>query len=407
MRPTAEPRPRLGLLDHCPGALGGAQLVVAHMAAAFAPRFRTELLHFSPTALAPALQRAFSVDLAGVCERRISRGRDGFGLPGRNGWLAQARANAPALTAPYDLFVYSGHGVPPLCRAGAGLVYCHFPREAAPEVELVEDARWGRRQAADRWLRRRLYDTVWRRRMRGYACVMTNSAYSAEWIRRRWAVRAEVVHPPVALAVPPVAKRNWIISVGRFTDGERSKHQLVQVQAFREFVRRAPGWELLLAGACAGPGDQAYLQAVRDAAAGAPVRFLVSAERPAVLEALAAARMFWHTGGLGVDEARRPELAEHFGIATVEAMRSGCVPVVVASGGQREIVEDGAAGFLVREPAELVERSLLLAGHPGRLAVMAAAARRRSARFGPETFVRRLLELAAARARVPAGVAAA
>ena len=52
---------------------------------------------------------------------------------------------------------------------------------------------------------------------------------------------------------------------------------------------------------------------------------------------------FWHGAGLG---EQNPVLLEHFGLVTVEAMAAGCVPVVVASGGQTEIVQHGVNGYL-------------------------------------------------------------
>ena len=41
------------------------------------------------------------------------------------------------------------------------------------------------------------------------------------------------------------------------------------------------------------------------------------------------AKIFWHAAGMKSDETIYPELAEHFGISTVEAMSAGCVPVAL------------------------------------------------------------------------------
>lgn len=386
-------RPRAGLLDHTGLTLGGAQLVLGHMAAALARRFDTEILHFGSEALIPKLEKCFSLDLSGVGERRITRGKNGFGIPGANGVLAQLRENARDLTAPYDLFIYSGHEAPPFCYARCGFVYCHFPFDSSPEHWL--DDRWLQRNLLDRWVRHSLYRWVWRKRMRDYARVLTNSAYSAAWIERLWETKAIVVYPPVEVTVPPVNKQNSIISVGRFTCGRRTKDQLAQVHAFREFVRCASGWTLMLAGSCSrDSGDEDYLASVKDAAAGLPVRFLVNGDRAAITCGLAKSKLFWHTTGLCVNEDEHPALAEHFGIATVEAMRAGCVPVVIDSGGQREIVENGTGGFLVSRVSELVERSLQLTRDLNLLAAMSRRAQERSAVFGREVFEQRILEIA-------------
>ena len=45
------------------------------------------------------------------------------------------------------------------------------------------------------------------------------------------------------------------------------------------------------------------------------------------------AKIFWHAKGMDVDEHLHPDLTEHFGMTTVEAMAGGCVPVVINKGG--------------------------------------------------------------------------
>jgi len=363
----------VGILDHTGLALGGGQLVLAHMAAALAAQHEVEILHFGAEPILPRLTRAFSLELRGVRERRVERGEHGFGIPGPNGLRQQLKANHRELTGRYDLFIYSGHGVPPFCYARAGLVYCHFPIEVAPQRDLATNPQWQRRSRVERWLRLRLYRHFWHKRMRRYARVLTNSQFTAGWIERFWGCQAEVVYPPVELDPPRLAKHRQIISAGRFHGGPRSKGQLAQVKAFRQFLSEAGGgWRLLLAGSCTSEsGDRAYLAEVRQAAEGLPVDFLVNVDRQGMVRVLAESSLFWHTTGLEVDEQQRPALAEHFGIVTVEAMRAGCVPVVIASGGQREIVEDGKSGFLVTDLGALVSKSAEVALRPELLARLA------------------------------------
>jgi hypothetical protein len=54
----------------------------------------------------------------------------------------------------------------------------------------------------------------------------------------------------------------------------------------------------------------------------------------------------WHATGYGFDAEQYPAKQEHFGMTTVEAMSAGAVPVVLNTGGQREIVTHGDDGFL-------------------------------------------------------------
>jgi glycosyltransferase involved in cell wall biosynthesis len=383
---------RIGILDHTGQAIGGAQLVACQAASVLSRHYDVEIIHTWEVAL-DSLAKAFRLDLSRVRERRVPYATNSFSIPGPASFVGQIRANGRNLSAPYDLFIYSGHGVPPFCHARHGLAYCHFPIEASPTEELGEDERWRRRNASDRWMRSRAYQALWKLRMKGYEKILANSAFTADWVARRWGCRAEVLYPPVNMASPQVLKRNLIVSLGRFGGGLHNKNQLAQIAAFREFLARASeDWSLCLIGFCGeSAGDQEYLRAVQLAAEGLPVSFLVNGTRAAVEKTLASAKLFWHTTGAGIDAAARPQEMEHFGIATVEAMRAGCVSVVIDSGGQREIVENSVSGFLCNDMSELLESSILLTRQPSLLSGMAKQAKQRSMDFSPEKFDQRLL----------------
>src|SRR5687767_11569672 len=98
-------------------------------------------------------------------------------------------------------------------------------------------------------------------------------------------------------------------------------------------------------------------------------------------------KVFWHAAGFGEDDERHPERSEHFGIATVEAMAAGCVPIVINKGGQREIVEHGVSGFLWNSLEELKLYTLQIARDEKLRIRMADAARLRAQRFSTERFV--------------------
>jgi glycosyltransferase involved in cell wall biosynthesis len=234
-----------------------------------------------------------------------------------------------------------------------------------------------------------------------YDAVLANSGFTREWVSRRWGLDSAVLHPPTRPGCPG-PKGPAIVAVGRFFSPERghSKKQLEMVRAFRTLSERGPrGWVLHLVGGCK-PEDRPYLDDVRRAAAGLPVEIHVDASG-AELEALfAEASLFWLATGLDESVEHHPERFEHFGIATVEAMSFGVVPIVVGEAGPREVVTDGVDGFHFHTTGELVARSEQLVADDGLRGRLAAAARRRSAAFSSETFggrVRAIVEQVAAR----------
>lgn len=233
-----------------------------------------------------------------------------------------------------------------------------------------------------------------------YTVIAANAEFTRHFIDRWWGVDAEVLYPPVAMKAAG-EKRPIILSVGRFFHAElgHSKKQLEMVRAFRALeTRGVTGWELHLVGGCS-PADEPYLDEVIEAAEGLPVVIHRDASGSELRELYATASVFWSITGIGEDPRRHPGRFEHFGITTVEAMSAGAVPVVLAAGGQVEIVRDGVDGVHVNGLAELAQKTADLIHAPGRLAALGAAAADRARAFDMPAFSERLrgiVELATA-----------
>jgi len=121
-------------------------------------------------------------------------------------------------------------------------------------------------------------------------------------------------------------------------------------------------WELHLVGnLAAGEEHKIYLDTVRQSAQGYPIVIHQDIPFQQLSDLYAESAIYWHASGYGEDEDRDPVKFEHFGITTVEAMASGCVPVVIGKGGQREIVNHGKNGFLWDTLEELKRYTLLVA----------------------------------------------
>jgi glycosyltransferase involved in cell wall biosynthesis len=234
-----------------------------------------------------------------------------------------------------------------------------------------------------------------------YGTIVTISDFSLHWLRRFWGRDAEVLTPPIAVSGAPCAdeRRKAILTVGRFfAPGHgHCKRQLEMVQIFGSMVRagRLPGWELHVVGGCE-DSQRGYLERVRSAAEGLPVVLSVNSGRDRLAELFATSSIYWSATGFGEDPERAPWAMEHFGITTVEAMASGCVPVVIDRAGQREIVRDGVDGFRWLTRDELVARTLAVAEDEQLRARLAASSRERAHVYSEEAFARRWREIAAA-----------
>jgi glycosyltransferase involved in cell wall biosynthesis len=375
---------RVGIYhEPCGGGLGGSEAVTAVIAHALRGRHSVEVVHHHPGLTRDDLARFADVDLDGIEVRQVPRPEKGWQAWDAPAWRlgAALRQWQAAFSTSYDLFVTSTHGVPPFCHAGRGAMYVHFPtfdrRQTWPW-----DTPGGLRARLRRWYHERL----WRQRFAGYGVRLANSRFTADWTRERWGVACDVLYPPVQVDVPDGPKRDAIAVVGRFT---RMKRQAELVRAFHERVApKLPGWELVCVGTVGKtPQEQEYYREVEAAAAGGPVRLMTDAVVAELRRVLAGAKVFWHAAGFGIDPHTEPDRLEHFGMATVEAMAAGCVPLVPDLGGQREVVRPGEDGFLCRDIGELADETVRLAADAVRLRKLSAAARRRAREFSRERFI--------------------
>ena len=218
-----------------------------------------------------------------------------------------------------------------------------------------------------------------------YDRIVANSHFTGEWLRRWWDLPCHVVHPPVEAidaAWSQAHKRPEILSVGRFFVGGHGKNHRMMIETFAQMVRREglTDWTLRLIGASGSkPADRDYLSDLRSLAGSLPVQIETDVDVNRIRNAYRRASIYWHAAGFGRNEKRHPESFEHFGIAPVEAMSAGAVPVGFDGGGVRETVEDGKSGHLWRSPSQLQDISWRLirdASLRNRLAAAAAEAKR-------------------------------
>src|SRR5262245_31421472 len=380
---------KIGLyIEHGDGnGVGGAELSMAYLASAWARTHDVDFIHHRRPLTRERLQSFTDDDLSRVAFRYMQREPE----PQRSDipWerYGAARDWQRALSTGYDLFVTCTHWLPTFCHARSGALPVLFP------FYLREVDTSGIR-ALPLWKRIRhaaYYEFEWRRRMATYRHRLAISDYARSWTRRRWGIDCGVVYPPVDTTFDSVAKKPLILSIGRFSTMAHTKKQLEQMEAFRAIEGAASGWTYASVGGLnKRPENHAFFERVRHAACGSSATVEANLSRASIRSLLERARIFWHATGLNENTDERPELAEHFGIATVEAMAAGCVPVVLDKGGQREIVTHGKTGFLWNTLDELRAYTLQLIDDPELCGRLSHAARLRAALFTRERFLQRL-----------------
>lgn len=184
--------------------------------------------------------------------------------------------------------------------------------------------------------------------------VIVNSRFTKRVIDREFGVKSIVIYPPVTFIGESKKKENIILSVGRFEGSLNVKKQDVLIEAFLSSTELQKKYKLVLAGSAV-EGD-AFVSQLIKLAKSKNIQILTNLTRDQLVSLYAKAKIYWHAAGYGVDENNDPALVEHFGISTVEAISAGCIPMVVAKGGQAEIVPNPEFHWLTIE--ELVEKTI-------------------------------------------------
>ena len=376
---------RVGIYNEPPGGgIGGSEISVAVLAEALASRHQVEIVHHKSCMDQERLGEISDTDLSAVRMRHVRGEPYSFGST-HDPWrrYKEARAWNADLSEPYDLFINFTHGFPPFCHARRGALVVQFPFHERPRSHSRRDR-----------LKTLYHEWEWRRRMGTYRMKAAISRFSQVWAKRRWGIDCEIIYPPSDTSFQPGDKKNVILSVGRFTTTGHSKKQLEMVAAFDELRKSAPcDWDYFSVGGLSdAPEDMAYFQSVSRRALDCQAHAVANADRNRLKRLYEQAKIFWHAAGYGED-GERPELSEHFGIATVEAMSAGCVPIVINKGGQPEIVEHGESGFVWDELAELREYTQLVMRDEALRVRMAESARARAALFSREKFVSRFFSM--------------
>jgi len=362
-------RPRVGIYDHAFHYIGGAQKYGLTIAGTLQDDFEITLLANKPVGLAD-LQAWYDLDLS-RCRLEIvplpyfeEKGRHPqiidageLNTSGPNPFHAVSRESGR-----YDIFVNNGmlEMVYPL--ANTSLFICHFPEREKSRLFYVDR----------------------------YTEIVHNSLYTARWIERRWGLHPHKhIYPPVDMepGAFPLPKENIILSVSRFDVGG-NKQQLEMIKTFQEMAKNRPretaGWKFVLAGGS--PPQNPYLEGIQQylrQTRGAEIELKINIPASELRSVYEKAKIFWHSCGLGQSD---PARVEHFGMTVAEAMQNGCVPVVFRGGGQTEIVEDGASGFLFSSQNELIEKTLWLIGNPAGLEEISGRAHKGGRKFSREVF---------------------
>jgi glycosyltransferase involved in cell wall biosynthesis len=251
------------------------------------------------------------------------------------------------------------------------ITYCHFPllpqlvdegnddgggymkfiNKWTSQDHLTADKDPGRKMLANA---RRMYDEM----MRHATVVLTNSQFSGEAIEHRYTqVKPVVVYPPVDVKKfhevfihSGKREENSILVLSRFSP-DKQVENAIKIAGILKKDRETSNVKMTLAGNIS-KDDQQYLETLKqmidDSNLQDNVHIEVDVSFPRLLELMKQSRVFLH-----------PLAGEPFGIAIVEAMSAGLIPVVPRVGGNTEFVPSEYQFHNLEEAADIIAKRAL------------------------------------------------
>ena len=280
------------------------------------------------------------------------------------------------LSKKYDRIIFLSDGSIPLTLAKKTILHFQFP------VEWVSA--------------KSVFTTL---KIKKASQVICNSNFTKSYIDKKFGIKSAILYPPCGKKVEKMRadqKKNIILTVGRFDllpDGTTFKKHELLIDVFKEMVEHGlKNWELVIALSYL-PERSADVQELEEMVRGSSIRIIKNADFSKIKNLYSQAKIYWHAAGYEVDVSTNPELAEHFGITTVEAMSYGVVPVVINLGGQKEIVDDGENGYLWDERSELIEHTKQIMNNDKLRREMSIRAIKKSEDFSTDAFCKHLSSL--------------
>ena len=180
-----------------------------------------------------------------------------------------------------------------------------------------------------------------------------NSKYTSIAIKELIGVDPYVLYPPISTSyfnpnrsADTIQRQNTVVTLARIHPGKR----LEIIPEIASKTKEDITFQII--GQMDTPEARPFLKSIlkkmKELKVSHRIQILTDVNRVYLRELLLASKVYFH-----------PTINEHFGISIVEAMASGCIPVVNDSGGPKETVPQNLRYKSIDEAVTIIEKAVL------------------------------------------------
>lgn len=345
---------------------GGGEKVCLALAAELSkdPDNKVFLIAHTPVDLKP-LERYFNIDLTKVTVENIDTNRWYllllFKLPILGGFkffISDLYVAKKLRRLSCDIFINNCYQSNLPNMGKYGIYMCMFPQKLTQKKENLSLLKATYKKSLA-WLYKTFIYKSKKAGIYSYDKIVANSAYTQNYIKEYWDLDSEILYPICEdMYKPTVKKQRIILNVGRFFSFDKGSHHKRQDFLLQTFTNlkdlHEAGWQLHFAGTVANDKRaKRFVSKLENLAEGYPIYFHFNSSFDELMQLYNQSTIYWHATGYGSSQNNNPEMHEHFGISTVEAMSAGSIPIVINSAGQKEIINKEKNGYLWNDQTEL------------------------------------------------------
>lgn len=173
---------------------------------------------------------------------------------------------------------------------------------------------------------------------------LANSEYTLRWSQKIMPYNRDqyfILHPSIENRPQPNLEKEReknIVTIGRIhkPGNQHNKNFEFMIKAFEK--ANLEGYRLKIVGSCNSNlrEDANYLDFLKSRVKNKNIDINENISREELNSILNTSSIYWHATGLGADKENEPHKFEHFGIAPIEAISAGLIPLVFNVGGPHE-----------------------------------------------------------------------